>query len=81
MRIVDVDPLEQVVTLQIRVELWREDQLVAEEERTLKGQKYFKNELLMMLEQAGFDEIKVQGDFTEAEATPEHAILVFIARK
>jgi SAM-dependent methyltransferase len=81
MRIVDVDPLEQVVTLQIRVELWRENQLVEEEERTLKGQKYFKNELLMMLEQAGFDEIKVQGDFTEAEATPEHQVLVFIARK
>jgi hypothetical protein len=35
----------------------------------------------MMLEQAGFDEIKVRGDFTEAEATPEHTVLVFIARK
>jgi len=34
-----------------------------DDESRLKGQKYFKNELLMMLEQAGFDEIKVQGDF------------------
>ena len=36
MRIVDVDPLVQAVTLQIRVERWQEEQLVAEEERTLK---------------------------------------------
>jgi hypothetical protein len=35
----------------------------------------------MMLKQAGFDEVTIQGDFTEAEATPEHRVLVFIARK
>jgi hypothetical protein len=80
-RIVDVDPLEQLYTLQIRVALWREEQLVAEEEYTLKGRQYFKNELLMMLEQVGFDEVKVQGGFTEAEATAEHDVLVFIAWK
>ena len=65
----------------IRVEQWQKEQLVAEEERILKGHRYFKNELLMLLEQVGFAEIKVQGDFTEAEATPEHGVLVFIARK
>jgi hypothetical protein len=34
-----------------------------------------------MLEQVGFREVTVQGDYTEAEATPEHGVLVFIARK
>jgi len=81
MRLADVDPLEQVVTLQVRVEQWRQEQLIAEEERILKGHRYFRNELLMMLEQVGFTEIDVQGDFTEAEAMPEHSVLVFIARK
>ena len=37
--------------------------------------------LLMMLKQAGFDEVTVQGDFTKAAATAEHGDLVFIARK
>jgi hypothetical protein len=35
----------------------------------------------MMLEQAGFEEITVYGDYTEEEVTPEHGVLVFIANK
>lgn len=81
MRLVDVDPLEQVITLQVRVEQWQQGQLIAEEERLLKSHEYFRDELLMMLGQVGFAEIKVQGDFTEAEASSEHNVLVFIARK
>lgn len=80
-RIADLDPLEQVVTLQMRAELWQDGQLVGVEERTLTGNIYFKNELLLMLKQAGFDEVTVQGDFMAEEATPEHNVLVFIARK
>ena len=81
LRLLDVDPLEQLVTLQIRVEQWQAGQLIAQEEKTLKERLYFKNELLMMLEQAGFHDILVHGDYTEAEATAEHGVLVFIARK
>jgi len=80
-RLVEIDPLEQIMTLQMRSKLWREGQLVAAEEYTLKECLYFKNELLMMLEQAGFGDVKVQGDYTEAEATAEHSVLVFVARK
>jgi hypothetical protein len=80
-RHVEVDPLEQRYTLQIRVGLWRDGQLVKEEERTLQGCHYFKPELLMLLEQIGFRDIQVQGEYTEAPATPEHGIIVFIARK
>ena len=76
-----VDPLEQLVTLQIRVELQREGKQVAEEEYTLTERVYFKNELLTMLEQAGYSDIAVQADYTEAEATAEHSVLVFLARK
>jgi SAM-dependent methyltransferase len=80
-RLAELDPLEQTLTLQMRAELWQDEQLVGQEERTLTSNIYFKNELLMLLKQAGFDEVTVQGDFTQAEATPEHGALVFIARK
>jgi SAM-dependent methyltransferase len=80
-RLADLDPLNQVVTLQTWIQRWREGQLVAEEEYTLKSNLYFKNELLMMLDQTGFSDIIVHGDYTDEEATPEHGVLVFIARK
>jgi hypothetical protein len=34
-----------------------------------------------LLEKAGFANITVKGGYTEAEATVEHDMLVFIARK
>lgn len=80
-RLADLDPLEQLVTLQIRLELQRDGKQVAEEQYTLKERVYFKNELLTMLEHAGYGDIVVQGDYTEAEATAEHSVLVFLARK
>jgi SAM-dependent methyltransferase len=80
-RIGDLDPLEQVLTLQYWAQRWQGEQLVGEEERTLTSNLYFKNELMMMLKQAGFDEITIQGDYMEVDATPEHGVLVFIARK
>jgi hypothetical protein len=80
-RLADLDPLEQCVTLESRMALRRAGQLVAEEEHTLKGALYFKHELLMMLAQAGFGTVELQGDYTETEATADHNVLVFIARK
>jgi hypothetical protein len=80
-RLVALDPLEQLMTLQIRVEQWHTGQQVAVEEYTLQERLYFKNELLRLLAQVGFGEVTVHGDYTEAEATAEHGILIFIARK
>jgi hypothetical protein len=80
-RLADLDPLEQTLTLQMRAELWRDEQLVKAEERTLTTNIYFKSELVLMLKHAGFAAVTVHGDYTEATATPEHATLVFIARK
>jgi SAM-dependent methyltransferase len=80
-RVEGLDPLNQVLTRRMRAERWQDGQLVAEEEYILKDNIYFKNELLLMLEQAGFDEITIHGDYTEEEATPDHRVLVFIARK
>ena len=81
MRIMDIDPLEQLMTLQIRVAQWRAGQLVAEEENSLQARSYFKNEVLMLLAQAGFRDVDVHGDYTDTAATADHGVLVYIAKK
>jgi hypothetical protein len=42
---------------------------------------YFRDELVMMLERAGFREVVVRGGYEDEEPTGEHRFLVFIARK
>jgi hypothetical protein len=40
---------------------------------------YFKNELLLMLERAGFADVVVEGDHNDAEATSSDDFIVFVA--
>lgn len=80
-RIAGLDPLEQLLTLEMHAERWRDGQLDAQEEYTLYERLYFRNELLVLLEQAGFRDITIQGDHTDAPATVDHDVLVFIAHK
>jgi SAM-dependent methyltransferase len=80
-RIVELDPLEQTVTLAMHAEMWRDDELQLEEDHTLTISLYFKNELLLMLERAGFGEIVVYGDHNELDPTGDDDFLVFVAKK
>lgn len=80
-RTVELDPLDQSLTLEMRASMWRDGTLVAEEERKIDLRLYFRNELLLMLEHAGFRDVAVRGDYTDEEATGDHDFLVFIARK
>jgi SAM-dependent methyltransferase len=80
-RLVALDPLEQQARLEIRAYMWTNDELVREEEHRITLNLYFKDELLMMLEQTGFVDVVVHGDHKEQEATPDHDFLVFVARK
>ena len=77
----DLDPLEQTYELQIRVEKRLDDKLIAAEERTLRGTLYFKNELVAMLEKAGFREITVYGGHTNNLASSDDEDLVYVAVK
>ena len=61
--------------------MWRDGTLEAEEVHTLDIGMYFPNELRMMLERAGFKDIVVHGEHTEAEPTSEDDFLVFVAKK
>jgi SAM-dependent methyltransferase len=80
-RVVDLDPLEQRATYETRAAMWRDGELVAEELHTLHINYYFKNELLLLLEHAGFAQIVVHGDHREEPPTAESDFVVFVARK
>jgi SAM-dependent methyltransferase len=79
-RTVAVDPLDQTHTLEMRAQKWVAGELVATEEHTLSMRAYFRDELLMMLERAGFNDVDVRGDYSSDSPTADHEFLVFIAR-
>jgi SAM-dependent methyltransferase len=80
-RTVAVDPLEEVQTRQIRARLWRDGELLQEELHTQRYEEYGKNELVLMLELAGFCELQVFGDYSDEWATADHKDVIFLARK
>jgi SAM-dependent methyltransferase len=80
-RVVDSDPLAQSVTMEMRGWMWRDDELVEQDEHRITLNLYFHNELLLMLERTGFLDIDVRGDYTEEPPTGDTAFLVFSARK
>jgi SAM-dependent methyltransferase len=79
-RYLGFDPLEQRASLEIVARRWRDGTLEAEETHRLDIGAYFKNEVLYMLERAGFDDVVVHGDHVEAEPTPDDDFVVFVAR-
>jgi SAM-dependent methyltransferase len=79
-RVVEFDPLEQRLTREIRATLRREGWVVAEDEHTLRGNLYFRNELLLLLAQAGFKDVTVYGGYTGEAPTADDTRLVFVAR-
>jgi SAM-dependent methyltransferase len=80
-RVIDIDPLDQLMTLEMHAEMWRDGELVSEEDRRLTGHVYFRDELLLMLERAGFDHVTVHGGYTEEAATADHDFLTYVAKK
>lgn len=80
-RVVELDPLAQRVTLEMHAEKWHNGLLQAEEKHSLTINLYFRNELLAMLERAGFAEVVVEGDHNDRQATSHDDFLVFIAKK
>ncbi len=77
----NVDPLAQRSSLEMRAELWRDGELEAEETRRIDLHHYFVDELGMMIERAGFEDVVVHGDHVVAEPTPDDEFVVFVATK
>lgn len=80
-RLVGIDPLDQRVTLGCRLALYIDGQLVLQEEAELDETLYFRNEILLLLEMAGFADVEVLGGYDGSPATPDSSMLVFVARR
>ena len=80
-RAVAVDPLDQTLTLEIHAERWRDGSLVMEEKHQISLRSYFRDELLLMLDHAGYTDVDVRGDYTDEPATADHEFLVYTARR
>jgi hypothetical protein len=80
-RLAAFDPLDQVATREVRAFLWRDGQLLKQEEYTLLERLYFRNELLAMLALAGFEDVQVLSEYTESPASADSGILVYFAGK
>lgn len=78
-RILDLDPLEQRLTLQTRLTLWRHGRPVTTEEYTLRENLYFYQELLSMVRDAGFTRIEVLGQYDGSALTPDGTMLIVVA--
>jgi SAM-dependent methyltransferase len=80
-RLADMDPLEQRHTLATRLCLWRGGQIVKEETYSLKENLYFAQEILRLLDEAGFRDVSVEKGYTGLPATPDDGMVSFVARK
>jgi SAM-dependent methyltransferase len=80
-RLVDLDPLEQRATYEMRAGMWRDGELVQREEHMLHIDFYFKNELLLLLAGAGFEDVAVHGDHSGEAPTGDDDFIAFVARR
>jgi len=80
-RLVDFDPLAQRATREMQGFMWRDGELVAQDEHLLTSTCYFRDEIVLMLERAGFIDVEVRGQHNDAPPTPDDDFLVFLARR
>jgi ubiquinone/menaquinone biosynthesis C-methylase UbiE len=80
-RLAELDPLEQRRTLEIRARLCRDGRIVKEEAYTLMESLYFAQEVRLLLEEACFRDLSVEGGYTGRPATADDATVTFVARK
>ena len=80
-RVAELDPFEQRTTYQIRARLWHDGKIVKEEEHSLRINLYLVQEVLAMLDEAGFSEVAVEAGYTGRPATADDASVAFVAVK
>jgi len=80
-RVAAFDPLEQQLTYEMRAWMWRDGELVAEEEHRLDMTVYFTREIVLMLERAGFVDVELRAGYEDRAPTGDDDFVVFVARK
>ena len=74
------DSLEQFEVSDIRARLWHEGQVIREEEYSLRACIYFPQELVLMLHDAGFADVVIEGNHTAEPARQDEGTVIFVAR-
>ena len=80
-RYVEVDQAERRATLALRAWMWRDGELAAEDEHLLTESFYEPEELVAMLERAGFVDVAVEGGYHGGAPTPDDDMVVYVARR
>ena len=81
-RVIEFNPLDQTTCREIKVEHWQGGTLLDSQTWPIRLNFYFRNELIGMLEKAGFVQVEVKGDFTDEDAQPYlHSTLVYLGKK
>ena len=81
-RVTGLDPVEQIEQEERRYELYEGDRLLQTEIHSGQTRWYFRNELLWMLQLAGFTDVVVKGDYTDEPFNASHTqTMVFLAIK
>jgi SAM-dependent methyltransferase len=75
------DPLLQRSVLQVRGRRWHDGQVVEEDEHSIVLGAYFAQEVLLMLEVAGFVDVDIQVAYTGKPATSDDGRIVFLGRR
>jgi SAM-dependent methyltransferase len=80
-RVLSLDPLDQTIVLEIRADKWADGEHVAVEHHQLSMRFYLHQEMLAMLERAGFDVVDVHGDHRSEPLGPDSRFAVYHARR
>ena len=79
-RTVAFDSIEQIEVMEMRARLWHEGEMVREEDYRLRASIYFAQEIVLLLEDAGFRDISIEGNYTGEPARQDEGIIIFVAR-
>lgn len=80
-RLVDVDQSGRRTTMALAAWMWREGALVAKEEHLLTESYYERDELVSLLERAGFVDVDVRGGYHGGPPASDDDMIVFVARR
>lgn len=72
-------PLDQTLDGTVRYRRHRNGQVVEEQYVSAPERWYFAHELTLMLERAGFREVRVTGNYSDAPAADDDYVLAFFA--
>lgn len=78
-RMTSLDIDVQSATRELQAWQWQRDELVAHETHALVVNIYSPNEIVMLLEQAGFVDVRVVGGYHGGEPTGDEEFLVYVA--